>query len=342
MPVNKSALLRYRIIDGCLTNPRSPYPSMKFLVQKIEEHLHTAISESLFNKDIQQLKEIYNAPIKFCRQRKGYYYEQPNFSIKEFPLTHEEIEALDFSTALLHQLKGTRMFQQFESAINKVIEGYRISKVIGKSEMQIIQVEEPATVGGGEWLEIILQAIVEKNVLNIKYQGYRRKEGTHEFSPYLLKEYRNRWYTVGFSNQKQMVIVLALDRIKQIVPIHSKFICDDDFNADKFFKYSFGITQVHNATPEKVKLAFSDMEALYIINQPLHHSQVVLSEAPELIIEMEIYITAELKMAILSYGKEVRVIEPALLHEEISECVREMHQMYLNKKSKNPENIFLL
>jgi predicted DNA-binding transcriptional regulator YafY len=80
-----------------------------------------------------------------------------------------------------------------------VIEGYRISKIIGKSESEILQVEEPVKAGGSEWLEMILKAIVEKHALQMKYHGFGKEEKTYSLSPYLLKEYRNRWYVVGFS-----------------------------------------------------------------------------------------------------------------------------------------------
>ena len=328
MPVNKNALLRYRIIDGCLTNKNRKYPDVKFILNKIEDQLGEPVSESSFNKDLAKMKEIYSAPIRFDRHHGGYFYDQEGFSIKEFPLSNEEIEALDYSTALLHQLKGTRMFQQFENAINKVIEGYRISKVIGKAESQIIQVEEPVKMQGSEWLEIVLKAIVEKNVLLVLYQGFAREAAEHEFSPYLLKEYRNRWYMIGFSKRKENVIVLALDRVKDIRQSKSKFVSQGDFSPADFFKYSFGITQVHGAKPEKVVLAFSRQETPYITGQPLHQSQKVLSEDTELVIELEVYITAELKMAILSYGKEVKVLEPQSLKTEIRDAIKEMAAKY--------------
>jgi predicted DNA-binding transcriptional regulator YafY len=132
MPVNKSALIRYHIIDKCLTNTLKKYPSLEYIKEKIEEEIHDSISMSMFNKDIVALKNIYNAPIHYDRYHKGYCYTDADFSIKKFPLTPDEIEALDFSTALLNQLKGTSMFEQFENAINKVIEGYRINKITGR------------------------------------------------------------------------------------------------------------------------------------------------------------------------------------------------------------------
>lgn len=86
MPTNKSALLRYRIIDSCLTNTRRRYPTLQDLKKKIEEQLMDNISESMLNKDFEAMKRIYNAPIKFSRTNGGYYYEEDGFSIKRISI----------------------------------------------------------------------------------------------------------------------------------------------------------------------------------------------------------------------------------------------------------------
>ncbi len=329
MPVNKNALLRYRIIDGCLTNPMRKYPTMEFIIKKIEEQLGSAISTSMFSKDLSQMKSTYNAPIEFHRLNKGYYYSEPDFSIKEFPLTHDEIDALDYSTALLHQFKGTRIFHHFESAINKVIEGYRISAILGKSENQILQVEEPVRAENSKWLEQILKAIVEKKCLKIAYQAFGREEKIHDLSPYLLKEYHNRWYVTGYSERAQKIAVFALDRINDLEFSGNNFVNDLDFAADDFFKYSLGITQLHNATAEKIVLSFTPQQAFYILSQPLHHSQKILLESDEEVqIQLEVYVTAELKMTILSFGAEVKVLEPECLRNEIKESIEKMKNLY--------------
>lgn len=329
MPVNKNALLRYRVIDACLTNSMHPYPNITFILDKLEENLGNCISESMFNKDIQAMKNSLGAPIKFHRQRKGYYYTEENFSLREFPLNQEEIDALDYSTALLHQLKGTRLFQQFENAINKVIEGYRASKILNTSNTQILQVEEPVKTEGSEWLEVLLNAIILKSCLQITYQGYGKEAKQHIFSPYLVKEYRNRWYAVGFSNRTENILVLAFDRIKSIGKSEEKYTSQENFSADEFFKYSFGITQIHDAKPEEVVLSIMPNQAPYILSQPLHSSQKILMQNErELQVQMEVYITQELKMAILSFGKNVKVLKPKSLQKEMISMIRDMTQLY--------------
>ena len=329
MPINKSAFIRYRIIDSCLTNPMRRYPAMQDILDKIEAQLGTSISPSMFSKDIQQMKQLFHAPIRYDRARNGYCYEEEGFSIREFPLTHEEVQALDYSTALLQQLKGTRMFQHFENAINKVIEGYRLSPILGKSESQILQVEEPLRTDSSRWLEKILTAIVERTALQIAYQGFGREEKTHVMSAYLLKEYRNRWYLIGYSSRAKNILVMALDRINDVQTSSEPYASAPDFSPTDFFRYSIGITQVHGTRPEQVVLSFSQAQAPYILSQPLHHSQtVILENASELRISLHVYLTPELRMTILSYGPEVQVIEPASLREEITGLIADMGKKY--------------
>ena len=56
MPANKYALMRYRIIDRCITNPGRPFPSREALREACEEQLYGlgagAISLSTIDKDI--------------------------------------------------------------------------------------------------------------------------------------------------------------------------------------------------------------------------------------------------------------------------------------------------
>ena len=102
MPANKSAAIRYRVIDQCLRNKMHRYPTKEFLRQKCEDVLSkvddTNISNSTIEKDIAAMKDdprlCFNAPIEYDRGRKGYYYTEDDYSINGFPLSVEELEAL--------------------------------------------------------------------------------------------------------------------------------------------------------------------------------------------------------------------------------------------------------
>jgi predicted DNA-binding transcriptional regulator YafY len=329
MPVNKNAYLRYRIIDQCLTNNNHSYPNKDYILDKIDLTLGGNVSPYTFDKDIKELKQKFNAPIEFNRKHNGYYYTDESFSLSQFPLTEEEITALDFSTAVLQSMKHTPLFHPFETAIDKVINGYRVGKILGKPDEEIIQVEMPQSNAGAEWLNSLYKSIIEKQVTKLIYKPFNKEAKEHLFHPYLLKEYRNRWYVVGYSSRSQNSIVFALDRIQSLEKVNEKYFTDPDFNPKEYFKYSFGTTHFHHAKPEKVILSFQPIQAKYVISQPLHHSQkVVFQNETELQIEMEVYITQELIMTVLGYGDAVKVLEPVGLIETIKGVIEKMKELY--------------
>lgn len=332
MPATKSAFARYRIIDDILSNRQLGFEakSKDAIIRRIEEKLDISLSESMFHKDLRDMRDELDAPIAFDRKLNCYRYAEDGFSIRGLGLTSAEKEALDYSTAVFEQMKGTKMFSHFESAINKVIKGYRLSEYLGKSEKQILQVEEPSPGVGEQWVDVILENIVQgQRALSILYEPYGRPAKLHDFSPYLVKEYRNRWYTVGHSSRSKTVLVLALDRIKTIGPAKTRFISDSDFKPEEYFKYSMGITQIHDARPETVRLSFTPLQTPYILSQPWHHSQKLVKKTDaETIIELEVYLTHELLMAILGCGAEVKVLKPGKLVELVRETIERMGRVY--------------
>ena len=76
-------------------------------------------------------------------------------------------------------------------------------------------------------------------------------------------------------------------------------------------------------------LSVSRDAAPYFLSQPIHHSQKLVSETEAAILfSVNIYITTEIKMLILSLGKDVEVLEPEVLRNEIKECIEEMILKY--------------
>ena len=104
---------------------------------------------------------------------------------------------------------------------------------------------------------------------------------------------------------------------------------NNTFSPADFFKYSFGITQVHDAKAEQVDLLFTPYQSVYILSQPLHHSQqIIKNDENGLHVQLKVYITQELIMSILSYASEVKVLGPAKLVKQIIEEVSEMGKLY--------------
>lgn len=329
MPVNKNAAFRYRIIDGCLRNSMRKYPTLQMLKEMIMEVAGLeSLSESQVNKDIRSMKDMYNAPIENHKIYGGYYYTESDFSINSFPLTQDEIRVLDLSTSILKQIKYSGYFNQFESVIDKLISGFRISQIPGYEEKQIIEVEQPISDTGLRWIEMAYESIINKLPLYIDYRKFNNDEvKQHVFSAYIIREYRNRWYITGYSERSEGITTLALDRVLNMELMKGGYH-SADFDAKDFFKYGFGATVYNNSKPYKVELEFDNSLAGYMLTKPLHSTQKVISHSDNLHLEIECYLTPELEMTILSYAEKVKVLAPQELIDRIQKRAEELITLY--------------
>ena len=95
-----------------------------------------------------------------------------------------------------------------------------------------------------------------------------------------------------------------------------------------FFKNVVGVTMGEGKT-EKVLLSFAPLQGKYIKTIPIHASQEIVEETKtELKVSLAVVINHELKMQLLSYGENVRVLEPKKLAEEMKEIAKKMVKVY--------------
>lgn len=335
MPVIKNALARYRVIDRSLRNEYNPFPSKAALRSACEEELFGTtlggnICASTIEKDLFAMRLEHDAPIKYSKLEKGYYYEDKGYSIDEVPLTEKDIKAIKIATNLLSQFKNTEIFSQFEFAIDKIIDRVNISSNVQDTAIEeYVQFETVERVGGSEFLEPLLTAIKNKNKVQFEHKGFSSEAAkTRRIHPYLLKEYRNRWYLVGKSELKEKVITFGLDRIRNLTILTDTYKKSNSFSPDRFFKYSIGITADHGS-PSKIIIEVGGLLSKYILSQPLHMSQKYLGEKNNThSFSYFLLPTYELKMQILGFGKEVKVIEPKELRDEIREVARSVLALY--------------
>jgi predicted DNA-binding transcriptional regulator YafY len=326
MLAGKNAILRYRIIDRCIRSTAFPYPSKEELRNTCEEELYGSVNgvnicDSTIEKDIYAMRMENDAPIKYSRQHKGYFYTDPEFTINEIPLNEKDIDAIKIAANILDQFKNSPMFQQFDGAISKILDRVNISSTANdKAVDNYVQFESVKVAKGGEFLEELLKAIKSRKKIQFEYQSFNQDEKSiRRVHPYLLKEYRHRWYLIGKSEMKDRIQTFGLDRLFHLSVLEDGFEMDASFDADRFFKYSIGIT-ANVGSPEKIIIETNDLLSKYLISQQLHTSQVYLGERKN-VHQFEFFLlpTFELKMQILGFGKEIKVLSPPSLIQDIKE-----------------------
>lgn len=193
------------------------------------------------------------------------------------------------------------------------------------SNLDFIQFEKTDQVTGTQYIESIIEAINNRNVIKIYYHPfYEDRPYFIDVHPYILKEYKFRWYLVGLNAFKNQIRTYALDRIRDIRLSEDISYIDREFHAADYFKHSIGIISPSGAPP-LIKVAVQKTQAQYIISQPWHDSQNLIEEnEEEIIFSFRVHPTYEFKSLLLSLGKDALVLEPRSFREEIT---TELHRL---------------
>jgi len=200
----------------------------------------------------------------------------------------------------------------------------------GQNIEQFVQFETAPEYKGSLHLKKFLEAIRERKAVKFEYQKFSGEPSRHYIiHPYLLKEYRNRWYVIGFNPEKEATVVFGLDRVLNELELTNKtFQRNQSFDADRYFKHSLGITAL-DEEPEKIRLRFSAISGKYVESQPWHKSQSIVAQTKNSTeVELFLCITRELIMQILSYGNDVEVLKPQKLRQAISDNLKAALKSY--------------
>jgi predicted DNA-binding transcriptional regulator YafY len=334
MPKNKSASIRYRIIDDCINNRRKPYPSLKYLADRCSDLLFTNVSESTIEKDIAAMKKPvpfgYNAPIVYSKLNKGYVYSDNGFSISELNLQDCEWDALNFAAQLLYQYRDVPIFTNFKMAIDRINTGFSLGLNVEDPIInQTVQFERSVETKGMEWINSIFQSVLNKYAVAFTYHNIYKKEiKSYKIVPYLLKEHRNRWYLIGWSNDKNKYVTFGLDRISDLIIIEQSHHKRLDFNPDGFFQYATGIMDGADK-PTEVTLIIKHPISELVLLEPLHESQSIISHKTNQIkLIVTVFINEEFYLKILGMGINCIVNKPASLRNKIKSFIEEMKANY--------------
>lgn len=295
----RESITRYSLIIKKLRkNPATFNEISEYLALESDlQDYNFTVSKRTFKRDIEDISALYNIDIVYDFSRKVYFID-----FDEEPEINERIlEAFDTFNAL------------------------NISDRL--SDYIHFEKRRPQ---GTENLYGLLHAIKNKVQIGFSYQKFW--EGTitaRVVEPYALKEFRNRWYVLAKDLKDQKVKSFALDRLSELEITNRKFHLPNTFNINDHFKYSFGIISPNEQKPQEVVLSFDPFQGKYIKTLPLHHSQEILTDnEDELVIKLTLFVTFDFLMEVLSYGDNVKVIQPENLVKDVINTCKNVLELY--------------
>lgn len=347
---NKNQLVRYLTIDELLRNRHKKYPTKKELLETIRERTDRNYSDSSLEKDLKAMRVHFNAPIEFHNLHRGYFYgykqknkrgemlyeEDTEYRFMSISLSKKDLTALNFAESILQSFRDTDIFGEFTGAINKVLDAVEISKQLKdtqKERKNFIQTENYGYSLGRNWLSDVLVAIREQKQITFEYKKFNQTEVSQRvLHPYLLKEFKGRWYVVGYNPDRQSIATFALDRILslQISSLSVMYPEKIGFEPDRYYDHCFGITRLSEEKPEEIILSFDNFSGNYLKTKPLHPTQKILVDTDqEFRISLTLIINKDLLMELLSYGDNLKVISPQRLVNDMKSLLQATLQRYV-------------
>lgn len=336
MSINKLALIRYRTIDECLQNRYRKW-TLDDLIEKVSDAIYeyegisNGVSKRTIQADIQFMRSDklgYNAPI-IVKEKKYYTYEDADFSISKTPINQADIDKLKEVVNVLKQFNGFSYFGEMTEVVAKLENNlYKSSK---KSRNHI-QFESNQLLKGIEYINPLYQAILQKKALLIEYKSFKAQKSQQSiYFPYLLKEYRNRWFLIAKPRKGKILATMALDRIIAFQELPQEpFVDCVDFDFDAYYADLIGITKSETNKAQEVILKIDKYNAPYILTKPLHTSQKTLKEDENgIIISIEVILNFELEREILGFGESVEVLAPKILVNKIKRRLANASNLYV-------------
>jgi predicted DNA-binding transcriptional regulator YafY len=335
MATNKNALIRYLTIDKSLQNNLKKW-TLNDLIDACSDALYeyegkdSYVSKRTVQLDIQNMRSNklgYNAPI-VVYERRYYKYATPNYSITDIPINEIDLDILSESMEMLRQFKNFSLFSELNGVIQKLED-----KVFRETKDQtpIIHLDNNEHLQGIEHLDTIYQAILKKMVMNITYQSFKaRKPANVIFTAYILKEFNNRWFVVGRSDDSKVIKTFALDRIQSIqyeVDIPYK---KPDFDPTKYYSNTYGVTVLSDKEIIDIEMKVDKRNAPYIMTKPFHHSQEMIGEYTDgsILIRLRVHHNYEIERLILGYGPAITIVKPRRLKQRIKKLTKELYGNY--------------
>ncbi|MCM1293613.1 MAG: WYL domain-containing protein [Bacteroides sp.] len=332
MAQNKNALLRYRTIDRCLRNTGRRW-TLQDLVDACSDALYEyegkedPVSTRTVQLDLQMMRSDrlgYEAPIEVY-DKKYYRYADPNYSISNRPLSQHDIDVLNRTIDLLRQFDEFDSFHDMADVVSRLQD-----KVASASKRRpIVDFERNPNLKGLEHLNAFYDIIASQQTVCVNYRSFNSRRPVPFFLfPYLLKEYRNRWFLFGSRAGDMKLFNLALDRI---VDFHAcpdiPFKENPEFGED-FFDDVIGVTKHSRLKKEHIVLRVENSQSGYILTKPIHSSQQLIEKNKSdgsMTFSLDVIVNQELIAQLLTFGPDIRILEP----QSLANHLRDIHRQAL-------------
>lgn len=337
---NKNAILRYEVINECLTTRKGH--TITDLVRACNERY--SISEGCENlsvtsrqvlKDMEAMKDIYGVKIESERDPKDhrfvrFSYEAGTNNIHGDRLLDKDYGDLNQALLLMETFVELPDVQKAANAIKKRLGNNR-------QGWRVFSLETNSRLRNFDQLGSYINAIVSGNPLRIHYMVQYEYERVFLFQPYFLKQYNGRWFLFGWNYDFEkngihgIIQNLAIDRIAEKRVDKSRFSQSNpprqnDIDFDHYFDDIIGVTKLPWAKVEHIVIRANDKNDKFrLMTKPIHITQQIVGD--DNMFTLDVRPNPEL-YAVLRQFEHIEVVSPANVREEFLQRLGSIQDQY--------------
>ena len=317
---NHTKPLRLLKIEQAIQN--LSYPSVERLQEELE------VSRRTILRDIDELKNYYNAPIEYDRTRKGYYYSDKTYFVKNMLLSESEIFAVAGILPLMERYNNTPL----KDTITKVYETISLmlpnQVEVHSSFMNDVEfISNPLPIIDEEIFNQVFKATKLHKIIRFDYRSISATSyKKHELHPYKIFNQKDDWYILGYSPEREKFTTFSLARMKNI-ELENDFTPDPGYRKKIHIDPDFGIWNNEKAS-QKIELLFDKSVNTYILERTWHKKQKCRQKRDgSVYLSFESNQLQEVLFWVLKFGSSVQVLNPPELVDMYRDEIRKMSKI---------------
>ena len=314
---NHTKPLRLFKIEQAIQN--LTYPSVERLQKELE------VSRRTILRDIDELKIYYNAPIEYDRMKKGYYYSDNTYFVKNMMLTESEVFAVTGILPLMERYNNTPLKKTITKVYETLSQMLPNQVEVQSSFMNDVEfIADPVPIISEDVFNAVFKATKLHKIMKFDYRKISATDyAPHELYPYKIYNQKGDWYILGYSPKHERFSTFTLARMKNI-ELGADFTPDPDYAQKVHIDPSFGIWN-NETKPQKIELLFDRSINTYILERTWHKNQECRQNRDgSVILSFESNQMQETLYWVLRFGAAVTVLNPPELVELYKAEVRKM------------------
>lgn len=344
MPADRNQFLRYKVLDRIFKdyNHRYDIDEIINIVSKevpLADGTRYKYNQSTFRKDKKDLESLIPRGLKVETKSMGdhkkyYRYSNRYQSLFSTTLDSENVEELSIAVRSLSKFRGVAGYEWLDGVLFKIEN--KLGLPHDDREKELITFDNNEKLNNSDLLNSLIHATVHRRILKLTYKPYDKDEVTWTFHPWHVKQYNNRWFIFGWSDEEEKMVTTAIDRIVTFEEIRGKFHRNDSVDFNTYFKDIVGVTVPHFpktdviCPTEEIVLKFDPRRFHYVKTKPLHSSQEY--DESQFTVTVYVKVNREFITKILSFGSDVQVIKGDFLKKKIIENAQKTLDKYLDNQ----------